>query len=105
MGLMVIVCYKAKEGQEEALLELLRGHVGVLRSEGLATEREPMLMRDSRGAFVEVFEWCSEEAARAAHGNPVVLAMWEKFYQVCTFEAAATFPEFHKLFAHFEPVN
>lgn len=105
MGLMVIVCYKAREGQETALMELLRGHVEVLRGEGLATQRPPILMRDSHGAFVEVFEWCSEEAARAAHGNPVVLALWEQFYQACTFEAAATLPEFHKLFAHFVPLN
>lgn len=105
MGLMVVVCYKAKEGQEAALLELVRGHGGVLRGEGLTTGREPVIMKDASGTLLEVFEWRSEEAARSAHSNEVVKELWARFAEVCTFEAAATVPEFHKLFAHFEPVN
>jgi hypothetical protein len=105
MGLMVVVCYKAKDGQEAALLELVQGHVGVLRGEGLVTQREPVIMRDASGVLVEVFEWASEAAARAAHSNAVVADLWARFAEVCTFEAAATLPEFHRLFAHFEPVN
>src|SRR5438309_7028759 len=40
-------------------------------------------MRARDGTIVEVSEWKSREAIDAAHRNPNVLAMWEKFFAMC----------------------
>jgi len=40
-------------------------------------------MRARDGTIVEVSEWKSREAIDAAHKNPNVLAMWEKFFALC----------------------
>ena len=40
-------------------------------------------MRARDCTIVEVSEWKSQEAIDAAHKNPNVLAMWEKFFAIC----------------------
>lgn len=67
MGRFVIVAFKPKPGQEEALLAEIRQHVPTLRAEGLATGRPAYVMRAGDGTLVEVFEWVSEEAIQQAH--------------------------------------
>jgi len=76
MGRFVIVAFKPKPGQGEALLAEIRQHVPTLRTEGLATDRPAYVMRAGDGTLVEVFEWVSEEAIQQAHTNPAVGAMW-----------------------------
>jgi len=105
MGIIVIVAYRALPGRVEALEVELHDHVPILRGEGLATQREPILMRAKDGAYVEVFEWVSAEAVEAAHKNPVVLAMWERFGAACTFENLANLDESKELFSSFTPMN
>ena len=55
-GRIVIVAYRPKPDKIEALEALVCRHVPVLRAEGLATSREPIVMRGSDGCIVEVFE-------------------------------------------------
>ena len=61
----------------------VRSRVPTLRQEGLVTDREPVIMRTKDGTIIEVSEWKSREAIDAAHKNPNVLAMWEKFFALC----------------------
>src|SRR6266496_4987207 len=78
-SVIVIVAYRPKPGKETELLDLMGNRVPILRKEGLVTDREPIIMRARDGTIIEVSEWKSREAIDAAHRNPNVLAMWEKF--------------------------
>jgi quinol monooxygenase YgiN len=78
-GVCVIVAYRPKPGKADKVLALLRSRVPNLRQEGLVTDRQPVIMRSRDGTIIEVSEWKSREAIDAAHKNPNVLAMWNKF--------------------------
>src|SRR5438270_9556654 len=82
-GVIAVVAYRPKPGKEQELLELVRARVPTLRKEALVTNRVPTIMRSRNGTIVEVSEWKSREAIDAAHKNPNVLAMWEKFFLAC----------------------
>ena len=103
-GIVVIVAYRPKAGQEVELLELVRGRVPTLREEGLVTHRVPVIMRAKDGTIIEVSEWKSPEAIEAAHRNPKVLAMWDKFFAVCDCVPLKDVPEAETMFAGFEPI-
>jgi quinol monooxygenase YgiN len=104
-GVVVIVAYRPKPGKESELLELVRNRVPSLRKEGLVTERNPTIMRSRDGTIIEVSEWKSQEAIDAAHKNPNVLAMWQKFFAICDCVPLNTLPESADMFAGFEPVT
>jgi len=104
VGSISIACYKPRPGKEEALLELVRNHMEPLRSQGLVTDRQPIIMRAESGTIVEVFEWISKEAIAGAHTNPVVLDLWKRFEAVCWYETPSNLPEFQNMFSHFEPI-
>ena len=82
-GVVVIVAYRPKPGKENELVDLVRSRVPTLRKEGLVTDRAPTIMRSRDGTIIEVSEWKSQEAIDAAHKNPNVLAMWNKFFAIC----------------------
>src|SRR5207302_3117895 len=103
-GVCVIVAYRPKSGKGDELLELVRSRVPTLRKEGLVTDRKPMIMRARDGTIIEVSEWKSREAIDAAHKNPNVLAIWEKFFAACDFVPLKTLPEAEEMFAGFEPI-
>lgn len=105
MGQMVIVVYRARDGQEARALDLIREHVPALRAEGLATERQPVVMRAADGAFVEVFEWVSAEAIEKAHSNAAVQAMWARFGEACEFGTLSSLDESTRMFPSFVPVD
>jgi quinol monooxygenase YgiN len=103
-GIIAVVAYRPKPGKEQELLELVRNRVPALRKEGLVTDRTPAIMRSRDGTIVEVSEWKSREAIDAAHRNPNVLAMWDKFFAVCECVPLNTVPEAADMFAGFTPV-
>lgn len=103
-GIVVIVAYRPKAGHEAELLELVRGRVPTLRKEALVTDRIPVLMRAKDGTIIEVSEWKSQEAIEAAHRNPRVLAMWDKFFAVCDCVPLKEVQESETMFAGFEPI-
>jgi quinol monooxygenase YgiN len=103
-GIVCIVAYRPKPGQEAELLELVRGRVPTLRKEGLVTDRVPVMMRAKDGTIIEVSEWRSQQAIEEAHKNPRVLAMWDKFFAVCDCVPLKTVPEAESMFAGFEPI-
>src|SRR5437016_3344584 len=103
-GVIVIVAYRPKSGKEKETLELVRSRVPTLRKEGLVTDRIPAIMRAGDGTVIEVSEWRSQEAIDAAHKNPNVLAMWNKFFEVCDCIPLNTLSESAEMFAGFEPI-
>ncbi len=103
-GIVVIVAYRPKPGREKELLEIVRSRVPTLRREGLVTDRVPVMMRAKDGTIIEMSEWKSHEAIEAAHKNPRVLAMWDKFFAVCDCVPLKTVPEAETMFAGFEAI-
>jgi quinol monooxygenase YgiN len=104
-GVIVIVAYRPKPGKDKEILELVRARVPTLRKKGLVTDRVPTMMRAKDGTIIEVSEWKSREAIDAAHKNPNVLAMWDKFFAVCDCVPLKTLAEAEEMFAGFEPIN
>ena len=104
-GVCVIVAYHPKPGKEDEILALVRSRVPNLRKEDLVTDREPVIMRSRDGTIIEVSEWKSREAIDAAHKNPNVLTMWNKFFTVCDCVPLNTLVEAQEMFAGFEPIE
>ena len=90
-GVVVIVAYRPKPGKENELIDLVRSRV-------------PTIMRSRDGAIIEVSEWKLREAIDAAHKNPNVLAMWNKFFAICDCIPLNTLAEANEMFAGFEPI-
>jgi quinol monooxygenase YgiN len=103
-GVIVIVAYRPKPGKDSETLDLVRSRVPTLRKEALMTDRPPIIMRTRDGTIIEVSEWKSQGAIDAAHKNPNVLAMWNRFFAVCDCVPLNTLPESAEMFAGFEPV-
>jgi quinol monooxygenase YgiN len=103
-GVIVIVAYRPKPGKEKDLLELVRSRVPTLRNEDLVTNRAPIMMRARDGTIIEVSEWKSQEAINAAHKNPNVLAMWNKFFAICDCVPFKSLAEAEAMFPNFEPL-
>ena len=103
-GVVVIVAYRPKPGKENELVDLVRSRLPTLRKEGLVTDRVPTIMRSRDGTIIEVSEWKSQEAIDAAHKNPNVLAMWNKFFAICDCIPLNTLAEAKEMFAGFEPI-
>jgi quinol monooxygenase YgiN len=103
-GIIAVVAYRPKPGREHELLQLVRSRVPTLRKEGLVTDRVPTVMRSRDGTLIEVSEWKSHSAIDAAHRNPNVLAMWDKFFALCDCVPLKTLAEAEEMFAGFEPV-
>src|SRR5438132_9623394 len=103
-GVVVIVAYRPKPGKENELIDLVRSRVPTLRKEGLVSDRVPTIMRSRDGIIIEVSEWKSREAIDAAHKNPNVLAMWNKFFAICDCIPLNTLAEANEMFAGFEAI-
>ncbi len=101
----MIVAYRPKPGKEAELLDVVRSRVPALAKEDLITDRAPVVMRAKDGTIIEVSEWKSREAIEAAHKNPNVLALWDRFLAVCDCVPLNAVPEAEVMFARFEPVD
>jgi quinol monooxygenase YgiN len=105
MSVMVIVAYRPRPGKEALLLELTKDHAVILRGEGLVTDRPAYAMRATDGTIIEVFEWKSQAAIDAAHTNPTVLKMWERYTEACEYVPLVTVKECSDIFAGFVPID
>jgi quinol monooxygenase YgiN len=100
---IVIVAYKPKAGKTDALHQLMREHLSILKQQDLVTDRAFIIMEAKDGTIIEVFEWKSEAAVEQAHCNPAVLEMWKKYEEVCEFIPLSQVEESAKVFSHFAP--
>jgi hypothetical protein len=105
MGIIVIVGYKPRLGKEIELEDLMKTHHSILKAENLVTERDSIIARARDGTIIEIFEWVSSEAMQSAHENKKVLAMWERYENVCEYVPISEVPESSELFSGFEPLN
>ena len=105
MGHFVIAAYRPKPGAEQNLLQCVRDHLPILRTQKLVTDRPPYVMRARDGTIVEVFEWKSEAATTQAHSNPEVLKLWKRFDECSTYVMLNALPEVGEMFPHFAPID
>jgi hypothetical protein len=104
MGVVVICSYKPKPGREAEARRLMAGHVPLLRRHDLITDRAVVQGAAKDGAWIEIFEWQSEEKSRAAPGIPEIGAHWKAMSEAMDFIPLASLPEAQRSFAHFTPV-
>jgi hypothetical protein len=102
MGRFVIAVYKPRPGCAEKLVQIVRRHAGVLRAEGLISNREAHAMCAADGTVIEVFEWLSTAAIERAHSNPAVQALWAEFGEACEYVPIAGVAEAQHVFSEFE---
>ena len=105
MGHITIAAYKPKPGKENALKEVMKTHLPILKQEGLVRDKESYIMEAADSTVVEVFEWLSEEAIQQAHTNPAVLKMWGEYAEVCDYIPVGNLAEAGQLFSGFKPLN
>ncbi|MCK5703884.1 MAG: hypothetical protein KAI29_22150 [Cyclobacteriaceae bacterium] len=103
MGKIVIATYKPKPGKEKALDSLVKNHVKMLRNQGLATLRPPMIMKANDGTVVEVFEWISKQAIEDARTNKDVQQYWDQYRDVCEILPISKLIESNTSFSEFNP--
>lgn len=103
--IVVIACYRPKSGKDAELLAVVKEHLPILRAENLVTERKAIVAKSTDGTIIEIFEWKSEAAIDAAHKNPHVLALWERFEACSTYHPVGDLAEATELFAGYEPVD
>lgn len=100
----VLAVYRPKPGKAADLDRLVAGHVAILRTEGLATDYPPTVLKAADGTVVEIFEWVSAAAIDAAHGNAAVMALWAEFGAVCDYLPIADLKEAKQMFSPFTRV-
>ena len=105
MGVIVISAYKPKPGKDSELFEVIKTHVPILRELGMASERSVIAMKAKDGTILEVFEWVSPDAIKAAHQNPRVHIMWGEFEACCEYIKLIDVAECTGLFAEFTPIE
>ncbi|GMA59648.1 hypothetical protein NZD89_08950 [Alicyclobacillus fastidiosus] len=98
---VVIVAYRPLPGHEEETRALLNKHVPTLRTNGLITEQETLLLQSQDGTFLEIFEWNGPEAAKKAHENAQVRETWGEMEKILEITTLSTLPEANKRFAPF----
>lgn len=105
MGVIVICAFRPKPGKAAELDAVIRDHFGVLRSQGLATERTPIVGKAKDGTVIEVFEWKSEAAIDEAHRNAEVRKLWDRYEACCEYISLRDVAETASPFPGFEPAN
>ncbi len=104
MGILVICSYRPRPGQEEEARLLMQGHVPLLRSHGLITERLEVQGVAATGELVEIFEWESAEKSRGAPAIAEIGAHWRAMGEVMDFVPLSQVPDAQHPFAHFNPI-
>lgn len=101
---IVIAVYHPRQGRNEELMALLRAHTQLLRSRGLITSREAVMMQAKDGSFLEIFEWASTAAVDEAHAAKDVGNIWKRLGEAAEFGQLSSLEEAHRSFPHFRPV-
>jgi len=102
---LAVATYKPKPGNEEAFMQLVEKHLPALRELGLATDKGSYLAKAKDGTIIEVFEWVSMNAIRAAHQHPAISVIWEKMIMIGEFPPLAGLSETQRAFPGFEIIG
>ncbi|QKJ31192.1 hypothetical protein HQ865_15985 [Mucilaginibacter mali] len=102
---MAMATYKAKPGNEAALMQLVEKHLPALRELGLATDKTNYVAQAKDGTIIEVFEWTSTSAISAAHQHPAISAIWEKMILIGEFPPISTLAETQRPFPGFAMIG
>ena len=105
MGQISVAAFKPKPGQEDELLQVIADRLPLLRRLGLATDREPILMRSKDGVLIQISEWLDDEAIRMAHETLKVLELWQRFDACSTYVKLDSLTESHDDFATFGAIG
>jgi hypothetical protein len=105
MGRILVVVYKPFRGKEGDVLDVIGHHMPVLRAEGLATDRKPILMRSDDGSIIEIFEARSAEAIQQAAYNTKIQELWMAMGRISEFIKPTEVQEFQTLFSQFESID
>ena len=81
--ILAIAVFDPRAGKDAECLATIRELTGLLRSMGYSRDT---LYRDRRNPrlYVDVRLWSSEEAARQAHQDPRLHAIWQRLDSLCT---------------------
>ncbi len=102
MGNLAFAMYKPKKGKEQEMKDILKDHLPTLRKYELITDKGHFFAQSADGTLIEIFEWASDEAKKAAHEHPAIMQMWGKMMPICDFPAMKDLPEAAKSFPNFE---
>lgn len=105
MGRVVFAVYNPFENKEDELLALVKIHYDVLLSQKLITDRKRIVLKSKDKQIIEIFEWKSEEAIKNAHTNKIVIALWNKFGEICSYENLKNLPESEGIFPDFKVLD
>lgn len=104
-SMFTMAMYRPHPGKEGELAEIVKGHVPMLREEGLITDFTPVTLQSLDGTLIEIFEWLSEEAKDKAHTSPKVWPIWENMMKVAELVSLSSLPEADKPFPNFKRVT
>lgn len=104
-SMFTMAMYRPHPGKESELAEIIKGHVPILREEGLITEFPPVTLISVDGTLIEIFEWLSEEAKDKAHSSPKVWPVWEQIMRVAELVSLSSLPEAEHPFPNFKRVD
>jgi len=105
MGVLVMALFRPKPGKTDDLMACMRDHLPTLRAQGLATSRPATILRAADGTLIEIFEWASQAAIDAAHTDPEVGRLWERYAACCDYVTLSDLPEARAMFPGFELVT
>ena len=86
MGVITIACYRPKPGKEEALRQIVKEHVPILRAEKLATDRVSHVMTCRDGTIDRFLAFHRSFPMRVTSRRRGAGASWSSF--VSTFGTA-----------------
>jgi hypothetical protein len=101
-GPVVIAIYKPDAGKEAEFMDLVRQHPGILKAEGLAGTRTPLVLQTDDGTVLEIFDWIDEDAAGKAHLSEAVQSLWAAMGEIGSFPAGKDVAAFQGTFPHFK---
>jgi quinol monooxygenase YgiN len=102
-GRIVIGCYRPKPGQEAAFLALLKQDAPLLRAEGFLTDYPVAILHSpTDGAWLQIAQWVSEDAADRAHQNERIMAHWDRLAQTADYLSLAELEKAQEPFPQFE---
>ncbi len=103
MGVISMAVYRPRPGRDDELRALIRERPSIMRRLGYLTDREHLVLQAADGTLIELSEWISSDAIDRAHGDREVLAIWDRFDEVCEYLAPAAVGGMDAPFPIFEP--